>query len=100
MIFMDHFFERVTMPKKSSSSSSSKKKDVHVVPNPDGGWQVIREGASRASSNHETKANASAAGKVTAEREKVDLIEHNKDGKIARQNSYGNDPNPPKDKNR
>ena len=30
----------------------------HVVPNPDGGWDVKRGGATRASSHHETKAKA------------------------------------------
>jgi len=30
-------------------------------------------------------------------RDKVEVVEHGKDGKIQGSNSYGNDPNPPKD---
>lgn len=33
-----------------------------------------------------------------AKQEGAELIPHRKDGKIQNPNSYGNDPNPPKDK--
>lgn len=75
----------------------TKKKNVHVVPHEEG-WAVKREGAKRASSVHGTKAPATEAGRKTAKAEKVELVIHNKDGKISDKDSYGNDPNPPKDK--
>jgi len=37
-------------------------------------------------------------GKELAKKDKVEFIPHGKDGKIQNPNSYGNDPNPPKDK--
>jgi hypothetical protein len=74
-----------------------KKKDVHIVPHPEG-WAVKREGAKRASSVHETKAPATEAGRKTAKAEKVELVIHDKHSKIIDSDSYGNDPNPPKDK--
>lgn len=75
----------------------AKKKDVHIVPHPEG-WAVKRAGAKRASSVHETKAPATEAGRKTAKAEKVELVIHDKEGKIIDKDSYGNDPNPPKDK--
>lgn len=76
----------------------SKKKNVHVVPNSDGGWKVIRENAERASKNTETKQEALDFGKNLAKKDGVELIPHKKNGQIQNPNSYGNDPNPPKDK--
>ena len=38
-------------------------KTHHVVPNPDGGWDVKRGGASRASSHHDTKSEAVQSGR-------------------------------------
>ena len=58
-------------------------KSHHVVPNPSGGWDVKRGGASRASTHHDTKR---------------EFRIHNRDGKIARSDSHGNDPCPPKDR--
>ena len=42
-----------------------------------------------------TKAEAQAAGRRTAQREKTEHLIHNKDGEIGSRNSYGNDPYPP-----
>ncbi|MEO8629680.1 MAG: DUF2188 domain-containing protein [Betaproteobacteria bacterium] len=75
----------------------AKKSDIHVVPH-DKGWAVQREGATRPSSLHDTKADAIAKAKPVAKREQLELVIHTKDGKISNPNSYGNDPNPPKDK--
>ena len=76
----------------------SNKKDIHVVPR-DGGWAVKREGASRDSSHHEGKSEALDTGRVTARRDGVELVTHGKNGRIQDSDSYGNDPNPPKDRN-
>ena len=68
---------------------------VHTVKHDDG-WANRREGADRVSKTFGTKAEAQAAGRETARREKTEHFVHNKDGKIGERNSYGNDPHPPK----
>lgn len=75
----------------------AKKKDVHVVPNPNGGWKVERENSERASKLTETKQEAVDYGKELAKKDKVEFVPHKKDGTIQNPNSYGNDSNPPKD---
>lgn len=75
----------------------SSKNSVHVVPR-DGGWAVKREGSSRDSSHHERKSDALDTGRATARREGVEFVTHGKDGRIQDSDSYGNDPNPPKDR--
>lgn len=75
------------------------KKSVHVVPNDDqGGWNVKKSGAQRASVNTETKAEAVKMGRVISQRSGSELVIHGKDGKIQRTDSHGNDPCPPKDR--
>jgi hypothetical protein len=74
----------------------SKKTNIHVTPRDDGGWSVRREGASRASSNHDTQAAAAAEGRATARREQGEFFLHGRDGHIRSRDSYGNDPYPPK----
>lgn len=72
-------------------------KSHHVVPNPDGGWDVKRGGASRASSHHDTKQDAINHGREISRNQNTEFRIHNKDGRIARSDSHGNDPCPPKD---
>ncbi len=74
------------------------RKERHVVSNPSGGWDSKRENAQRASKHFETKQDAMDWSKQKAKQERSELIPHKKDGKIQNPNSYGNDPNPPKDK--
>lgn len=73
-------------------------KTHHVVPNPDGGWDVKKGGASRASSHHDTKRDAIDRGREISRNQNTEFRIHNKDGRIARSDSHGNDPFPPKDK--
>ena len=73
------------------------KKDIHVVPREDG-WAVRREGAQRDSSHHARKSDAMESARDTARRERVEVVEHGKNGRIQDSDSYGNDPNPPRDK--
>ena len=73
------------------------KKNVHVTPHDGEGWQVIREGADRASSLHETQAAAVARAREIAQREGGELLIHGRDGRIRDRDSFGNDPCPPKD---
>ena len=75
----------------------ARKKDVHVVPR-ENGWAVQREGSSRASSIHSTQAEALRQGRDMAKHDRVELVTHGKDGRIRDSDSYGNDPNPPRDK--
>lgn len=69
---------------------------IHTVPDKAGGWTNKREGATRGEATYDTKADAQAAGRVAAMRDKTEHLIHNADGKIASRNSYGNDPYPPK----
>ena len=73
------------------------KKDVHVVPREDG-WAVRREGASRDSSHHDRKIDALDAGRRTAQRDRVELVSHGKNGRIQDSDSFGRDPFPPRDR--
>lgn len=75
------------------------KKNVHTVPNPNGsGW--INKLGGKVVSKHRQKDTAREAGRSVARAEGTDHYIHNLNGRIGRANSYGNDPNPPKDKNR
>ena len=75
------------------------KKSVHVVPNNNqGGWNVKKSSAQRASVRTETKVEAVKVGRIISQRSGSELVIHGKDGKIQRSDSHGNDPCPPKDK--
>lgn len=74
------------------------RKERHVVPNKDGGWDSKRENAKRASKHFDKKEDAMKWSREMAKKEGSELIPHKRDGKIQNPNSYGNDPNPPKDK--
>ena len=67
------------------------KKSVWTVPHGDG-WANKREGAERVAKIFPTKTAAQAAGRITAEREKVEHVILNRDGEIGERHSYGNDP--------
>jgi hypothetical protein len=75
---------------------AKKSGDVHVVRNPKGNWDVKQDGDRL--STHQTQANAIERGKGEAKRDGVDLVTHGRDGKIRSKDSYGHDPNPPKDR--
>lgn len=70
----------------------------HVAPNPNGGWDFKRENAERASKHFDTKKEVMDWSRQKAKQEGSELIPHKRDGKIQNPNSYGKDPNPPKDK--
>lgn len=70
----------------------------HVVPVQDGGWSVKRGGAARASKTFEVKTEAVSFGRQLSLNQNSELVIHRKDGTIQNANSYGDDPNPPKDK--
>jgi hypothetical protein len=74
------------------------KNDQHVVPNPKGGWSVLRSGAARATRVFETQKDAVTFAKKQARKESAELYIHRRDGTIQERDSYGRDPSPPKDK--
>jgi uncharacterized protein YdaT len=74
----------------------SKKRDIHVVPH-DSGWATKREGACRAGAVVNTQREAIERARDQAKREKVEVVIHRPDGRIRDSDSYGRDPNPPKD---
>ncbi len=79
--------------------SASKKSGVHTTPNPNGkGW--VNQQGGEVLSSHRLKERAVEQGRSDAQKAKVEHTIHNKDGKIGTKNSYGGDPNPPKDRNR
>jgi hypothetical protein len=72
------------------------KRDYHVVPQ-GSGWAVRREGSGRASSTHDTQAQAIQAGRQYAQNQGTELVIHRPNGQIRDSDSYGRDPNPPHD---
>ena len=74
------------------------RKTHHVVPDAQGGWNVVKGGASRVSAHRGTKAEAEKAGRQISTNQHTELVIHGKDRKIQRSDSHGNDPCPPKDK--
>jgi hypothetical protein len=70
----------------------------HVVPAPQGGWNVKKGGADRASVHTNTKAEAVQAGREISRNQRTEFVIHGTDGKIQRSDSHGGDPCPPKDK--
>lgn len=74
----------------------SDKKNYSVGPHDDG-WSVKRDGTSRASGVFDTKAEAVERGRELARESQGELRIKGKDGRIQDSDSYGNDPNPPKD---
>jgi hypothetical protein len=72
------------------------KANIWVSPHPDG-WQTHKEGSERASGVYPTQQQAIDAAVAQAKREQVEVIVQREDGTIRSKDSYGNDPNPPKD---
>ena len=70
-------------------------KNQHVVPHGDA-WAVKGEGNKRATSIHDTQADATVAGRRIAENQGSELVIHRPDGRIRDKDSHGHDPFPPK----
>ena len=73
-------------------------KNIHVTHRSDGSWAVIGEGDSRASSLHDTQRDAIEAGRGIAINNGSELVIHDRNNLIRDKDSFGNDPNPPRDK--
>ena len=64
----------------------------HVVPNSDGGWDIRRGGAERASGHFNTKQETIDRGREISRNAGTELKIHNRDGRISQSDSHGNDP--------
>lgn len=72
-------------------------KSTHVVPNSDkGGWDIKQSGGERSSGHFDTKKEAENRAREISKNQETELVIHNKDGKISRKDSHGNDDYPPK----
>ena len=67
-------------------------KDQHVVPAPNGGWNVKGEGNQRATRHTDTKAEAESIARQISHNQHSELVVHNRDGKISEKDSHGHDP--------
>lgn len=74
------------------------RKTQHVVPNPNGGWSVKKGGSLKATKSFDKKTSAVSYGRAVAKNQNAELVVHKKDGTIQNPNSFGKDPNPPRDK--
>ena len=73
----------------------------HVVANPKGGWDVKKQGSSRASTHADTQQEAVARARdIVRNQGGGEVRIHGRDGKIRDSDTIapGNDPNPPRDK--
>lgn len=73
-------------------------KNQHVVPTPKGKWGVRGEGNSKITKETSTQTQAIDIAREIAKNQGSEVVIHRKDGVIRDKDSYGKDPNPPKDK--
>jgi hypothetical protein len=73
------------------------KKNFHSVPW-DGDWAVKKEGINKPLSVHHTQAAAEVKTHQLAKQNDTEAVYHNRHGQIKDKDSFGRDPNPPKDK--
>jgi len=66
--------------------------DYWVSQTPGGDWRVKREGAGRASSVHETQAEAWDRARELARGARSEAFLKNRQGQIRERNTYGHDP--------
>jgi len=73
----------------------------HVVPGANGGWDVTKPGASRASAHTDTQAQAiDRARGIVTNAGGGEVVIHGRDGRIRDSDTVGrgNDPHPPRDR--
>lgn len=79
----------------------AKDNERHVVPNPEGGWDVKKPGGAHASAHTDTQKDATdRARQIVGNQGGGEVVIHGRDGKIRDKDTVppGNDPNPPKDR--
>lgn len=72
------------------------KRDIHVIPHGKS-WATKTEGATRVGTVAGTQREAIERAREQAQRERVEVVIHRRDGSIRDSDSYGRDPNPPRD---
>lgn len=70
----------------------SKLKTTHVVPNPNGGWDVKAGGGKKASNHFNLKSKAISKGREISRNKSGELFIHGRNGRIQNRDSHGNDP--------
>ena len=73
----------------------SRKTSHHVVPAPDGGWNVRKSGAARASKRFTTQEKAISWAREASRSASGELVIHRRDGTIRNKDSHDRDPIPP-----
>lgn len=72
-------------------------RDTHrVMKHPDGGWQLKRDGAQRATLTGDTQKELIDAGREISRNQETEFQIHGTNGRIRQSDSHGNDPYPPK----
>ena len=74
------------------------RKSHHVVPDLDGGWNVKKGGATRASKHFEKQDDAISWGRQVSRNQRTEFVIHKRDGTIRDKDSHGSDPLPPRDR--
>jgi hypothetical protein len=77
---------------------SMAKQTHRVTPRSDGKWQHKVDGNKKATAVTNTQRDAKKSADAAAKKEGGEVVVHGEDGKIRSKDSFGNDPNPPKDK--
>jgi hypothetical protein len=73
------------------------KQNQHVVPHRND-WAVRGAGNSRVTSTHRTQGSAINAAREIAQRRNTEVVIHRPNGQIRDKDSFGRDPNPPRDR--
>lgn len=76
---------------------AKKKPNIWISPRQDGRWEVQREGSQHPSRVTDTQCEAINIGRGQAQNASTELIIQRRDGTIRSKDSYGPDPDPPKD---
>ena len=71
-------------------------KNQHITPHPQGGWQVKREGANRATVRTSTQREAIDIGRSLSRNQGTELFIHGRNGQIRERDTHGHDPYPPR----
>lgn len=87
------YVEGQTNKERRTDTMSKGSRNIRFVqPNPNGGWDNKKAGASRAASHHDTKQEAIDVARDMSRREGSELKIKNADRKIAQSDSHGHDP--------
>ena len=71
-------------------------KNQHVVPHPDGGWQVKGAGNTRATARTATQKEAIGIAREISRNQGSELVIHRPNGQIRDKDSHGPDSFPPR----